>query len=688
MAFLYPYFLFALAAISIPIIVHLFNFRTYKVVYFSNVRFLKNIKQETKAKSQLKHLLILLCRILTIAAIVLAFSQPYIPANKAQNVQTPKENDKVCIYIDNSFSMAAEGETGSLFNQAKNKAQGIVEAYPAGTHFLFMNNDFELKNQHFINREQFMQNLSELKISPNVRKFSELYARQQDFLTTTPHDSLTRKTIYFISDFQKTIADFQNVKNDSSISTYLLPLATQPTNNIYIDSIWFETPGRKVKQNEQLFVKVVNNSEQAFRGIPLKLSLNNELKAVSSFDIDKQATQIVELNYTNTSKGIVLGKIELSDYPITYDNTFFLSYKLAENIKLLIIEDKGENNYLKALFGEDEYIKTEFVKTNEMKPAEFRNYHAIILNRINELSSGFVQEIINFVATGGTVVFFPDLTAKHENYNKLLNPMGANPIVRLDSQKVEISKVDFHDEIYNKVFKTIDKDILLPKVYKQFLFSNTTRSKNRTILETENANAFLSLVNKKNGKFYVFSSSLDEKAANFPKHPLFVPTLYNIVLYSQGHSKLYYSIGSDTEVEIQNHNGVNQEMLHVYNEKLDYDFIPQLIPSIEGINLRLNVRNSIRKAGIYFVKDKTKTIQGLAFNYARDESDLFYHTKDDLHENIANFGLQNFSVINAKDDLLVNTIEQLSKGTQLWKYCLVLALLFIASEIALVRLLR
>ena len=79
MKFLYPQFLYALAVVAIPIILHLFNFKKFKTVYFSNVRFLKEVKQQTKAKSELKHILILLSRILALSSLVLAFAQPYVP---------------------------------------------------------------------------------------------------------------------------------------------------------------------------------------------------------------------------------------------------------------------------------------------------------------------------------------------------------------------------------------------------------------------------------------------------------------------------------------------------------------------------------------------------------------------------------------------------------------------------------
>ncbi|MBT8220109.1 MAG: BatA domain-containing protein, partial [Bacteroidia bacterium] len=79
MQFLYPSFLWALLLLAVPIIIHLFHFRRFKKVLFTNVRFLKELKEETTARSKLKNLLVLLARLLALAALVLAFAQPFIP---------------------------------------------------------------------------------------------------------------------------------------------------------------------------------------------------------------------------------------------------------------------------------------------------------------------------------------------------------------------------------------------------------------------------------------------------------------------------------------------------------------------------------------------------------------------------------------------------------------------------------
>src|SRR5579885_381746 len=109
MSFLFPTFLYALSAISVPILIHLFNFRRYKRLYFSNVRFLKEVVQESRLRSKIKHWLVLLCRIPIIAFLVLAFAQPYVPVKQGI---TGAGNKAVSIFVDNSFSMNAVSQNG------------------------------------------------------------------------------------------------------------------------------------------------------------------------------------------------------------------------------------------------------------------------------------------------------------------------------------------------------------------------------------------------------------------------------------------------------------------------------------------------------------------------------------------------------------------------------------------------
>ena len=63
---------------------------------FSNTKFLSEIKEEQATKNKLKHILVLLARMLTVFFLVLAFAQPFIPSNK----DSDSSEKLVAVYLD------------------------------------------------------------------------------------------------------------------------------------------------------------------------------------------------------------------------------------------------------------------------------------------------------------------------------------------------------------------------------------------------------------------------------------------------------------------------------------------------------------------------------------------------------------------------------------------------------------
>ncbi len=202
MQFIYPEFLLALFALAIPVLIHLFNFRRFKKLYFTNVRFLREIKQDTRSRSKLKHLLVLLARLLALACLVLAFAQPYFPSALQGKAEASR---KVSIYVDNSFSMDAQGKNGALLDEAKQKAREVALAYKVSDRFQLLTNDFQAKHQRFLNRDEFLEELSDIKPGSSVRNLHEVVSRQSDILLKDNNEKESSPTSYIISDFQKSV---------------------------------------------------------------------------------------------------------------------------------------------------------------------------------------------------------------------------------------------------------------------------------------------------------------------------------------------------------------------------------------------------------------------------------------------------------------------------------------------------
>ena len=679
MSFLYPLFLFALLALAIPIIIHLFNFKRYKTLYFSNVQLLKRIKQESKKKSQLKQLLILISRLLAIASLVFAFSRPYIPLT---NRKTNAARQVADIYIDNTFSMKAEGEKGQLLEQAKLKAVEIANSYRAGTQFMILTSDFLPQYQFLLNKEQFIQQVTEMKESPRSPKLSDIY--KQSIQTISASAKNADKTLYILSDFQKSGIDMEAVQPDSSVWTYLLPFISGKTNNLLIDSCWFEVPGRKFGQAEKLFVRIRNMSDQAYQNIPVRLTINDSLKAISTINITGQEETTLELNYTNNSKGIQLCKVELDDYPIIYDNSYFLSYQVSGKLRALGIFNPTNNGsgYLKALFANDELIGYNEFPENNIQISQLKNYQCIFLINNQKISSGLKSELTSFVEQGGTLVIFPDRVASFEDYNALINSLNGKTITGYDTLSLGISEINYDNELYRDVFKKQENEADLPVIKGSVNFADQMQKSETALLKFRNGKSALNTHSFGDGTVYTFAFPLDKKNFNFVRHVIFVPTVYNMVLNSGEPQKYAYPIENEEPVILKKNQNTGE--LKIINVRTKDEYLTSL-RTIGAGKKQLMLDDLPKEAGHYLVKDGSQILQSISYNYSRKESIPEFYTEEELQKLIKSHEFKQFQLIGSSDISFNQALQDLNNGKQLWKYFIVLAILFLFCEMAIIR---
>jgi hypothetical protein len=680
MQFLYPGFLAALGFLAVPIIVHLFNFVRYKRIYFSNVHFLKEVKEETQSRSRLKHLLILAARLLAVFFLVFAFAQPFIPAENA----IVKEGTKaVSIYIDNSFSMATIGKNGTLLDEAKKDALDIVKAFEPTDKFQLLTNDFLGKHQHWVNKKVFNEMLDEVKIVPSVRKIEEIVARQKDLLSTA-NESV--KLSYIISDFQQSGFNMAKLKGDSSVSCQLIRLEGNKTPNVYIDSCWFATPARQFNQAELLFVKIVNTGATDLENVPVKLMINGVQRAVASANIKAESSVQIEMAYTNKESGIINGQIQINDYPLTYDNDYFFSYQVSKKIKLLIVNQKEENTYLNKLFVSDPLFEVVQNTPKNIDYGSLGNYNLLILANLDEISSGFIDELKLNIEKGLNVLVFPGLKIKLDDYNNLLGNFSS-AIVPIDTVNVKVDKLNFKHPIYAGVFeesKMKKENVNYPLILKHYPIKTNNKGNQESLISLINGDQFLLQYSNKLGKLYFCASPLDETYSSFPRHAIFVPTLYKIAITSSFAAPLFYTIGNRQNIELKNSNLQADPVYRIQALDGKSDFIAQT--KSNGFSIMVDAEKQIKIAGNYWLKSNTNdTLKGLSFNFNRLESTTDYYTVDDIEKSIEQYKLSNFKVIEKGAKNMAATMMNMSKGTQLWKWCVIFALLCLGLEIALIK---
>lgn len=677
-SFIYPNWLWALLLIAIPIIIHIVNLRMHKTIYFSNVNLLKRVQKETKRKSKLKQLLILACRIFIIIGLVMAFSKPYLPTGEDKKEQA---NQVVGIYIDNSFSMTAEGKEGKAIESAKQKAFAIVNGSKSNTRYALLTNDLSEQQNRFYSKNEIISLITEVNEEHNSIALSTIQLRFKNMMDNFLHQ--TEKSIYLISDFQKHSADLSNFDQDSSATYNFVPIPVNSISNIYIDTCWYDSPTHHFNQRELLNVRIVNQSETNYPQVPINFYLNDSLKAIASTTLSAGESKTIELNYTNLQQGLQLGRIEISDYPIVYDNNLFLAYQVKSELNTLVIHSRSkENKYWKALFGQDEFIKLSIERSDRLQISALNSYETIILDELNSISSGLASSLREYVLQGGSMVIIPGTSIDSANYAQFTKILSTSSYSLSDTIEIPINDVAYDHSLYADVFKTNSEKVELPTIKNRYRFNGVNNSNETSILTFADETAALTIAQQGSGKIYKFAFPISDDQNKFRDHLLFLPTLFNITLQSSNLQKLYYTLGQEHSFDLNFTDLGQTQNIRLKNIDTQEEIIPTILNQ-QGNNIKLKSDDKI-DAGLYEAFAGENEISGFAFNYQLNESNLVYYNKKEI-KNLVSETLKNSNIVEGTNQDLANTIEQLDRGKQLWRIFLFITLLFILVESAIIR---
>lgn len=681
MNFLYPTFLWALFALLIPIIIHLFNFRRYKKVYFSNVQFLKDIKQESDSKSKIKEWLILIARLLLITSLVFAFAQPFIKTS----TQHVTGNKAISIYIDNSFSMEQSNAKGTLLENSKNIAIDLVNAFGNNDRFQILTNNFESKHQRLLNKEEALEEILDIKTSFANRKISSIVNKQIDFLKG---NEFKHNRTFLISDFQKNTCDFDNIKSDTSIKNTFIPVKANQTNNVYIDSVWFDSPLIQINNSLSINVRVRNNSNEDIENSNASVFVNNKQVSTTSFNAKSFETINIKATFRVYEKGEHKAFVKIQDFPINFDDEFYFSFEAQEPIHVLLVNGKESVNsdYFKSLFAKDSLFVFKEVSENAIDFSLFSKSSLIILNELSLLSNGLMSEVKKFNESGGSLVIVPSIKLDIKNNNEAFSSIGLPNVLSRDSIILKTQSINFEQGFYEGVFETKDDRIDLPVTFSHYEWTKGIRSNEQIILKLANNSSFLSIFPLGNAKVYLFSASLNPRATNFIKHALFVPTFLRFALLSVKTKPLYYNTSENSAININEDRLLKEKPFHIIKDDKTVDVIPEE-KTIAGKKV-LFTQNQIIQSGQYQIMQEGNLISSVAFNHNRLESEMDFYNTDELKKIIEESNNSSLSVLENADAVGKTVTSEYSDSQKLWKLFLILALLFLLSEILIIRILK
>ena len=645
MQFKHPEILYFLFLLVIPILVHLFQLRRFKKEYFTNVKFLKELSIQTRKSSQLKKWLLLTTRLLLLTALIVAFAQPFFKAKDSKGV-----TNELYLVLDNSFSMQAKGNQGELLKRA---VQELLENTPENTTFSLLTNDNVYWNTDIKSIQKELMNLEYSATSFQLdQSLTKIKSRKTPF----------NKDVVVITDAINLQAN-QLKPIDETINPIFIVPQSEQKNNVSVDSVYLQ---QTLDNFYEIGVKLKSFGESE-QEIPVAIYNQKQLIAKTQVKLEQAEKEL----FFTIPKADFNGYVFIEEPGLTYDNYYYFSISKPEKAKVLAIGDAVKNQFLTKIYTESEFLFSQFdLKSLDYNVLEKQD--AIILNEIKEIPQALQTTLKSFYEKGGNIIFIPSDESNVSNVNLLLSNFGTFSVSELQKKEAQITNISFSHPLYNGVFEKKVDNFQYPNTKSKFAL----KSKYPSILTYEDQGPFLTAVSNSLGNFYVFSAPINKENSNFKNSPLIVPTFYNMAFQSGKTGINALTVGTSSPITIDQLLSKDEIISVVSSDEKSEKFIPQ--QQILNNKVKLTFSESPTQAGNFNALKDNSIIKNISFNYPRTESDLRLDNSNLLES------YENGSSIEAVFDALQTN----RTDNTIWKWFVILALLFVILELIIQKLVK
>ncbi|KRP12017.1 MAG: hypothetical protein ABR95_05590 [Sphingobacteriales bacterium BACL12 MAG-120813-bin55] len=669
MSFLAPGMLWALTLLVIPVIIHLFSFRRYKTVYFPDIRFLRKVQEETSSRNNIKHLLVLMARLLALTFLILAFAQPFVPA---KNTVTNAGNYVVSIYVDNSFSMEAE-ENGELLTQrAKKQAMDIADAFSVDDKFQLLTNTPDALSSAWLSREEVKSAIAKIEPTPEVLTTDNVYLQQARMLERS---GTANRNAFQISDFQISTTRAP-ATYDTTMSVNLIRMEGNNRENIAIDSAWWASPVQVSGEQSALVFKATNYGSAARNDVNVTLSVNDQTKGLQSVDLEPGASMIDTIVFNVSGAGWQRAKVALQDYPVDFDDAIYLAFIPVNRVSVLCINFNTSDDKLRTVFSQP-IFDYKAVDAGNVDYNNLSNFNLVLLNGLTDISSGLASSLDKALQAGVSMAMLPGENAMLESINPFLLQYDA--IAYTPHQgKNNVTRLRLDHPVYQGVFDKVPANVSLPFLQGGFFIQPGVRSSSSHIMEFADGAPFLTAVKANSGTIYLFSSVLNINYTDLSlQGALFVPLLYKMALLSRPVAATYLIAGQNQSLTLPLTLSGDEVVQVAFD---DNTFIPAMRKHAGGTDISLYPY--AEEAGFYQLEVAGEEWV-MAMNYDRRESDLGTYDENALQELYGGTA----TIVKSGQRAAGSIVSRIREGNPLWKFCIIFTLIFLAAEIALIRLL-
>ena len=420
MLFLSPLFLWFIAAAAVPIVIHLINRRRHKTIHWAAMQFLLKAARQSRGKKKLRHILILTCRALGLAALALAAARPIVSGLIGWGGGSI---DTVVLLLDRSASMEIKPGDGldSRRQIVINKVRDAMADLGA-TRFVLI--DSASNKPQEIPSPEILAELSATAATDTAADFPALLTRAAEFLT----DSSGRAEVWLASDLQSSNWHPEDDDRWAAARATLTALPKNPA--VRVLSITGPTAtnssvrllgSRRTGDELLIDLEVVRAGDaRGSATLPLTTHLNGT-RSTETLTLPGQSLRFQKRVALPSGSDSGYGWLSIPADGNDRDNAAFFAYGPARPAKTLIVASAGENaDYLELAAAPPGLENLTTQRVDPDKAANAINAELAAILWAAPLPTGAMAEKIKrYLTDGGQVLFLAPGSPSNISFNDL-----------------------------------------------------------------------------------------------------------------------------------------------------------------------------------------------------------------------------------------------------------------------------
>ena len=555
------------------------------------------------------------------------------------------------IYLDNSYSMQQTDAKGEpLLYGAYSSIQALFNEWEGAAVRVFDNDG----QSEFSEPDAI---LSEVRFSDGALSLDDLIGRAEYYGIDLLH-------VY--GDLQRsTILPIDKALGDSSMMIIYHQLIAENSRNLYVDSVFLEKPIGLTGVNT-LHFGIRNTGSEKMDNVLVKVEKGEQQLSAFTATLQGLQTEMLSLDIGVNEPLAGNYKISVQDNPVVFDNDFYFSISPATKPLVVVLSSaKSDGGYFEKVFSNSDYFS---LVSNSIENASFEdvvNADLLILNGLERIPSWLVSQVDQI---DGKILVVPSVSADLESYHPVL---GFGLEQKRRPEEGTVSRKSLDHPFFDGVFSEKNERAGLPNVKGTYGVSGFTE----TIISANEGFPFLVKSGKK--PTYVITTPLVDSMTNFHKHAIFVPVMY-LLAQPMGVAPMSYRLGGGL-IPLKMDGVAPGDILELRNSQ--NVFIPSYRYSKGEVLLELP--DVISMPGIYHLVSENDTLKSIALNFDQRESEIAAIGSGEFEEMIQGYDHIRLEKVDSGATLMSNTSESSENG--LWKYALILALIFLMAETLLLR---